>query len=147
MITFFGNSDRGGTLGSPSVWREFDRLMREFDAGWPVSRRVRAPQTGFTEHEDRYEMLVPAPGMHADDVELQVHGGVLALRASVKPTAPEGYRVTHAERNGYEYSRSFRLPTNADAQHISAKLTDGILTVSVAKVAEAKPKRIAVKAS
>lgn len=141
MIGFFGNSD------THDIWRDFERLMRDFDSGWPSLRQARSTQPGFTEHEDRYELLVPAPGMSSDGVELQVHGGVLSLRAQTKPALPEGYRATHLERPGYEYARSYRLPTNADTERVSAKLTNGILSVVVPKVVEAQPKRIAVKVS
>jgi HSP20 family protein len=147
MITFFDNFERGRDSGPMGIWREFDRLMRDADKSWPQLSRSTSFQPAFAEREDRYELVVPAPAMAPKDVELQVHGGVLSLRAAAKQTVPEGYRATHLERGSYEYSRSFRLPTNADPNEVSASLVDGVLTVKVAKIPQTKPKLIPVTAA
>lgn len=142
MITFFDTPHRA--FAPLNVWRELDRVMRDFDRAQPPSRRSFSQAPSLTEHQDRYELVMAAPGVTPKDVEIQVHEGVLSLRAEAKPAPQEGYRATHRERGRYDYSHSYRLPSQADASSVQASLVDGVLTIRVAKVPKPEPKLIPV---
>lgn len=89
--------------------------------------------------------MLDTPAFEAADVHVTVERGVLTIR---------GERAVEAEREGADYhvreryvgnfTRRFSLPTNIDAEHIEAKLENGVLSVLLPKAAEAKPRQIEV---
>ena len=94
------------------------------------------------------ELVVEAdvPGMTEKDIELTLHDGVLTLAGERKIAAPEGYTPRRQERAGFKFSRSIALPTRVDAEKTIALVKDGVLTITLAKAPEARPRQIAVKA-
>lgn len=138
------NYDELFGLGFPGLGRvfaDFDRLFREYDQ--------RAVPAGTADVRTRntaqnYELAVDLPGLAQADVHLEVHRGVLTLSAERKNVAPEGYRAQRRERRAYQFSRSFTLPEDADPERVSANMKNGVLTVTVDKRPEVKPRQIPV---
>jgi HSP20 family protein len=87
------------------------------------------------------------PGLSERDVSLTINQDVLTLSGERKPDAPEGYSVHRQERAPIKFSRSFTLPCRINPETASASLKNGILTVTLAKAAEAQPKQITVSAN
>jgi HSP20 family protein len=87
------------------------------------------------------------PGLSEKDVELTINQDVLTLSGERKADAPEGYSVHRQERTPVRFSRSFTLPCRINPENASASIKDGVLTVTLAKAAEAQPRQISVKAS
>ena len=85
------------------------------------------------------------PGMTAKDIQLSLHQDVLTLSGERSGRAPEGYAVERQERGKASFSRSFALPTRVDAEHISADVKNGVLTVTLPKHPDAQPRQIAIK--
>ena len=100
--------------------------------------------------EDEATLFVEAelPGMELADVEIFVTGGnQLTLRGERKQPQ-EGEGTWHRQERGFgQFSRALNLPFNVDADKVEAKLQHGVLTVELPKAADAKPRRIAVKAN
>ncbi len=70
-----------------------------------------------------------------------------AAIAAIKPRkvdAPEGYTAHRRERSGYSFAQSYELPTRVDPEKVEASLKQGVLTLSLPKVAEVQPKKITV---
>jgi HSP20 family protein len=131
-------------FGFPNFGRalaDFDRLFRELEQrpGFAGTPEVRTKNTS-----EGYQLTADLPGLTQADVRLEVHRGVLTLSAERKTTAPEGYRAHRRERRGYQFSRSFTLPEDADVERVEAAMKNGVLTVTVAKRAEVKPRQIPV---
>jgi HSP20 family protein len=61
-------------------------------------------------------------------------------------TPPEGYKPHRQERAGFQATRSFALPCRVDPERVKATLVDGVLTVRLAKAAEAQPRRVSITA-
>jgi HSP20 family protein len=87
------------------------------------------------------------PGLSEKDVELTINQDVLTLSGERKADAPEGYSVHRQERTPIKFSRSFTLPCRINPENASASIKNGVLTVTLAKAAEAQPRQISVKAS
>ena len=133
--------------------RRMDRLLEGFEPG-PVPDRGdaermwtgRFPRLSFTENESSLVLEADLPGLGEKDVQLTIHQDVLTLSGDRKPDAPQGWFVHRQERRPVKFSRSFALPCKVDPEKSSATLKNGVLTVTLVKTAEAKPRAIAVQA-
>ena len=135
MLTYFG---------------EFDRLLDDFRGLFrassfePRAARWGGPVVGFVDDGEAYKLTAHVPGLSEEDLDLGLEGQVLTLKAARKTEVPAGYRPLRRERRHFELSRSYRLPSVVDADNVSATLTDGVLTVTLPKTPEQKPRRIAI---
>ena len=88
-----------------------------------------------------------APGLTADDLEISITGETLTIRGELKEEElQEGARYHIRERRVENFSRSISLPTMVQAEKAKAEFENGILTLTLPKVEEVKPKSITVKA-
>lgn len=104
------------------------------------------PRTSVFEDEDGLTLVADVPGLREGDLELSLDKDVLSLSGERKLAVPEGHTVHRQERRGTRFQRQFTLPYKVAAEGLSAELKDGVLTVKLPKAAEAKPRKIAVKA-
>lgn len=103
-----------------------------------------APQFEVKETNDSFVVRADVPGVEEKDVDISLHNGVLSVtgtRSSEQRNEGDAYYVH--ERQYGSFSRSFALPDTADAEKVDASLTSGVLTVTIGKRAEAKPRKIA----
>ena len=102
------------------------------------------------ETDDEVVIQAMMPGMTADDIQISVDRDVLTLRgeSEQKSESEEGDgRVYHHRELRYQrFSRSIRLPIMVDADKADAQFENGILTLTLPKAEEVKPKQITVKA-
>ncbi|SRR5690606_19716041 len=100
---------------------------------------VNVPSANIREDSKSYTLELAAPGLSRDDFKLELVDGVLTVSAE-----KEEEKETKEKKNGYSrreysynsFSRSFRLPENANEDKITAKYDKGILSVTVAKKKE-----------
>lgn len=96
-----------------------------------------APAAEASTSEAAYAIRVEVPGVEEKDIDLSVHDGVVTVKGEKRSTREEkGETWYFSEREYGSFSRSFRLPPDADEAGVSADLKDGVLTVIVPK---AKP--------
>jgi len=127
-----------------------DEILRPFrlfeDMAEALNERGWAPAVDIRETEEAYEVMADLPGFDKNDVEITLENNILTLRGERKWEGDEekqSYR--RIERAYGEFTRSFGLPTQVDAEKVLAKFTDGVLTVTIPKAEESKPRRITVK--
>ena len=111
-------------------------------------RRVSAfaPAFEVKETTDAFVLKADLPGVVESDLDISVHNSVLTVSgARQAEERKEGESYALYERQFGSFSRSFSLPDMADGERIEAKLENGVLTLSIAKKAEAKPRKIALK--
>ena len=82
--------------------------------------------------------------MRKEDIEISLHDGTLAISGERKSEPSNGEKAERTERYVEKFRRSITLPTRVNANKVSATYRDGILTVTLPKVEEAKPKQIRV---
>jgi len=107
-----------------------------------------APASEASSAENAYKISVELPGVAPEDIELAVEDGVLTLKGEKRTSREEkGETWYFSERQYGAFSRSFRLPPDADGDKVEADLKDGVLSVRVPKKsASSGPKsRIAIK--
>lgn len=102
-----------------------------------------APRVNIIEREDTVNLEAELPGVSKEGINLEVKDGELILtgKRTVKPA--EG-RVHMQERPVADYRRVFSLSRAIDRGRIEAAMKDGVLTVTLHKVDEVKPRRITV---
>ena len=71
----------------------------------------------------------------------------MQLSAKRSTDAPEGYTTLRRERSALSFERSFRLGSKVDAEAIEAKLEHGVLSITLPKRAEQKPRQISIQAA
>lgn len=131
------------------VSRDPFALAREL-FGWdPYAARspsAFSPTFDVKETAEAFVVRADLPGVEEKNVDVSIHNGVLTITgARQAEERKEGESFYLYERQFGSFSRSFALPDTADAERIDAKLTDGVLELSIGKRAEAKPRKIALK--
>lgn len=100
-----------------------------------------APASEAGAREDAYTITLELPGVDADAVEISVADGVLTVSGEKTATREQkGETWYFSERQYGAFSRSFRLPPDADEAGVSAEMKDGVLSLVVPKTAPAAQK-------
>ena len=105
------------------------------------------PAVDVYEDAQKLQLKLEVPGIRPDDLDIRVEGRTLTVRGERKFESEEKEENFHRiERRYGSFVRSFTLPATVDTDSIDAQTADGVLTISLAKKPEAKPKQITVKA-
>jgi len=136
-------------------WKEFNALSNRFNRVFDPARESDSDFLGaWNPAVDVYdkgtEVVLHAelPGANKDDIDIRVENNVLTLRGKKErneEVKEDGY--FRSERAYGSFSRSFSLPTTVDITKIDADFKDGVLTLTLPKAEEAKPRQIEVKVS
>lgn len=104
-----------------------------------------APVLDVQEDKDNFRVRVELPGLKREDITVSIEDGTLVISGERKTeTADEGTEVHRQERYYGKFSRALTLPSAVAADQVKAVYKDGILTVTLPKAEEAKPKTITV---
>jgi HSP20 family protein len=112
------------------------------------NRQVSAfvPAFEVKETADAFILKGDIPGVAEADLDIAVHNYILTVSGTRQSEErKEGESFALYERQYGSFSRSFSLPDTADGERVEAKLDSGVLTLTIWKKAEAKPRKIAVK--
>jgi HSP20 family protein len=131
--------DELDTLFELPFWSNFGRQTQLF-SGW-------TPALDLYQNNDNVIAVVELPGMRKEDIEISLHDGMLTIAGERKTETQGGEKAERSERYIGKFRRSITLPTRVDANKVSATYKDGILTVTLSKAEEAKPKQIQVNVS
>lgn len=104
------------------------------------------PSVDISETPEAFQIVAELPDVKKEDIKINIENGVLSLRGERKEEKEEkGKRFHRVERSYGSFMRSFALPDNVDESKAKADVKDGILTVTIAKSEQKKPKSIDVK--
>jgi HSP20 family protein len=109
-----------------------------------VPARTFLPTTDIFETGEALTMLIEMPGVDRSRVDVNFDNGVLTIQGQIDFSKYEGLQPVYTEYNIGHYRRSFALPNRIDQENIRAEMNDGVLTLVMPKVEEAKPRRLAV---
>jgi HSP20 family protein len=119
----------------------FTRPINLRDGGWT------APAVDMYQTDDEVVVKAALPGFKVDEVQINVTGDVLTLRGEVKHEGEKKEKAWHIREHRWSsFERSIALPTEVMADKAVADFENGILTVTLPKAEEVKPKTISVKA-
>ncbi|MCL2459378.1 MAG: Hsp20/alpha crystallin family protein [Desulfobulbus sp.] len=136
-------------------WAEFERIRQGLDE---LSRSYTEkskgqgqaniyPALNIYEEAERLVVTAELPGVNAADLDLFIEGDTLTLqgkREQRQSGAGISYHRREIEAGGF--SRAITLPTKVDAEHIGARLTNGILTITLMKASTVTPRQIQITA-
>jgi len=129
---------------------EIDRLNRMFDAaftGEPIGRGTWVPPVDIYETADKDVVVkVELPEMKREDIKVMFENDVLTIEGERKFVSNVDREQYHRVERGYgAFRRTFTLPGSVDASKVQANYTDGVLTVTLPRREEARPKQIQIK--
>ena len=121
-----------------SPLNELTRTSQQFLSGW-------LPAVDLYEDKDNFHLRAELPGMKKEAIDISIRDGVLTLSGERKEEqTQDGTEVHRSERFVGRFQRTVTLPSPVDADKVKATYRDGILTVTLPKTEEAKPKQIPV---
>src|SRR5580693_4095739 len=106
-----------------------------------IPARSFLPTADIFEAEDALHVVLEMPGVEKDNINLNVREGVLNIEGRLDFAKYKDLQPLYTEYNVGNYSRSFRLSSAIDQNKIGAELRDGVLSLTLPKVEEAKPRR------
>ena len=121
-------------------WHErLERLAGHHADGW-------VPPIDVFETSDRYVVAAEVPGLDREQIELAMEDARLTIRGTrVEGPAGEGVHYHQIERGHGAFSRTFEFADKIDVEAITADLTDGVLTVTLPKIAPPPARKIDVR--
>lgn len=138
------------------VWSEMNRLQHEMERmferwGTNGPRRLATavyPALNLWENDDNLYVEAELPGLELSDLEIYVNGdNQLTIKGERKTPEVKG-GTWHRQERGYgSFSRLIELPQEVNPDHVTAEFKSGVLTITLPKKDEVKPRRIEVKAS
>ena len=111
--------------------------------GWSAS----TPAVDMYQTDDEIVVRASLPGIKADEVQINVTGDVLTLKGEVKHEEEKNDRSWHIrEQRWGSFQRSVALPTNVVSDKAKAEFENGILTITLPKAEEVRPRTITINA-
>jgi HSP20 family protein len=106
------------------------------------------PAINVSETSESLLVQAEIPGVKVDDLEITVEDNTLSVKGERK-IEPEsgGVRYHRREREAGVFHRAFELPVRVDAERVSADYTAGILTITLPKAEDSRPKQIPIQVS
>jgi len=135
------------------AWALVNRLHKDVNRLFSAPQATAAgsgawlPQADIHEDANQFLLHMDLPGIDPKAVEITAEHGVLMIRGQRQEPGREACEARRIERVAGEFRRRFNLPDSADTQNITAKAVNGVLKVSIPKVAKAQPRRITVEAA
>jgi HSP20 family protein len=131
-------------------WALLNRLHRELDQTFEPQARdaTWSPAVDIHEEAGRFVVRADLPGVKPADIEITADKGVLSLRGtrSVEQREDDG-SYSRVERVSGKFIRTFKLPETVQTDAIKASFKDGVLELTIPKVAKPEPRRIEVQAA
>jgi len=146
------------TFSGPERWDPFEEIRRTqerlnqlFEDFMPMEEwgggRVYTPAVDIKEEEDKLVVTTDLPGINKEDVEINLKEDMLEIKAKTgkeKETEEEGY--IRRERAYTQFYRAVRLPTSVKEEGSTAKMENGVLTITLPKMQLEEPaKKIAIE--
>ena len=105
-----------------------------------------AAPVDVAETDNAFEVRMDVPAMEAKDFDIDVNGNVVTIRGERKEEKQEKGKTWHRiERRSGRFARTMTLPCNVNANEVAAEYTGGVLTVTLPKAEDARPKKVTVK--
>jgi HSP20 family protein len=142
------------TYNLRSTFEELERMRKDMSQRIDQStgRTLSATSAGIfplinvTEDKDHYFIRAELPGLMAEELSIAVSGNNLTISGERKiPSEGDNVRYHRREREAGSFNRIVALPRDVEVDNVEAGLVDGVLTVTIPKAEEARPKQITVK--
>ncbi len=135
---------------------ELERMQNEMDRvfGYQADLETRglfdenlAPAVDVIETKDDYVVYADIPGVDGKDLDVSIAGTVLTIKGEKRSAGEKDRRkIFRRETWSGTFQRTLSLPESVDPDKVEARLSEGVLRLSIAKRPELKPRQIAIKA-
>jgi len=124
-----------------------DRLFNDaFTPSAGATGGWQTPAVDMYQTDDEVVVKASLPGMKSDDVQISITGDMLSLKGEFRQEDEKKERAYHLREQRYgAFERTFALPTDVVADKAKAEFENGILTITLPKAEEVKPKTITIK--
>jgi HSP20 family protein len=131
-----------------SLREAMDRLFDDaFTRPFSLTNAWSVPAVDMYQTDDEIVVKAALPGVKPDEVQISVTGEVLTIKGEIKHEEDKKERSWHIrERRFGSFERSLILPTDVVADKAKAEFENGVLTITLPKAEDVKPRTIAVKA-
>ncbi|MDN7931396.1 Hsp20/alpha crystallin family protein [Burkholderia metallica] len=129
--------------GAPSATATAGATATADDA---ARRPAIVPAVDIVEDSQCVTLRADLPGVPRENLDVKVHDSTLTIEAEARIDTPAELRVRHAEVRAPRFERTFALSADLDTSRIDANLRDGVLTLTIPRREETRPRRIDVKA-
>jgi HSP20 family protein len=109
-----------------------------------IPGRYFVPPADIFETEEALTVIMEMPGVEKKNVNIALENDVVRVEGQIDFAHYQGMEPVYTEYNIGHYARGFTLSSKIDRDNISAQLDDGVLTLTLPKVKESVPRRIAV---
>ncbi|HMV66499.1 MAG TPA: Hsp20/alpha crystallin family protein [Myxococcota bacterium] len=140
------------------LFADLDQLRRRVDSAFGAraggldgrhglvhQSRSLYPDLRLRDVEGGWEIVGDAAGLRAEDVEITLEGRDLRIQGRADEATPEGWRRVWGERRRWSFDKTLRFADPIDAAGVSAEVKNGVLRVTVPRLAPSGPVRIEVK--
>jgi HSP20 family protein len=110
-----------------------------------VPARLFVPVADIYEAPDALTVILEMPGVQKSDVAVNVEDGVLSVEGRIDLSKYQGLQPLYTEYNIGHYARTFRLSSKIDQNKIAAEMDNGVLSLKLPKLEEAKPRTIKIQ--
>lgn len=107
------------------------------------SEKFITPVASVNETPDGYTLELEMPGVSKEGLDISVENNELSIIGRRNTSAPQGTLV-HRESSPHNYCRSFEIDPSIESAKIAARMSQGVLTLTLPKAEEVKPRKIAV---
>jgi HSP20 family protein len=135
------------TLRRPvtNPFRFYNSLFTPFFARPGTQEYKWRPSTDISETDEGFEVRAELPGVTKDDVHISVKDNLLTIKGEKRQEKTDDSKdYRRVERHYGSFERKFSLPPKVEADSIKAEFKDGVLTLSIPKPEEVKPKEIPI---
>jgi len=110
-----------------------------------IPARFYMPSDSLFETGAALKVVMEVPGVPKDALDVKIENDVLSVEARIETANYNGLEPVYTEYSVGHFARSFTLPEQVDQHNITAQLEDGVLTLTLNKRPETKPRRIAIQ--
>lgn len=107
------------------------------------SEKFITPVASVSETPEGYTLELEMPGVSKEGLEISVENNELSIIGRKNVSTPDGTLI-HRESRPHSYRRSFEIDPSIDSAKISARISQGIITLALPKAEEVKPRKITV---
>jgi HSP20 family molecular chaperone IbpA len=109
-----------------------------------IPARYFTPAADIYENDEALTVVMEVPGVEKKDLDIHLENDLLRVEGRIDFKKYDGLDPLYSEYNVGHFARSFNLSSQIDAKRIAASLEDGVLTLSLPKAEEARPRRIPI---
>lgn len=131
------------------AFREVERLQHQLNRlfdGYSARGTAEFPAMNIWTSEESAVVTAELPGLSPEDIDISVVNDILTLRGLRQPEQLSDGETLHRQERGFgQFTRTIQLPFRVDADKVSATFKKGILSISLPRTEQDKPRKIAVK--